>query len=66
MRSHRLVIWDQLSFAAIAILSAAANMTGEAGTSVTLGYLVFGLMWLGPCLVEEPVRATGKAVPRPN
>jgi len=59
MRHHRLVIWDKLSLVAVAILSAAAYMLGEGdATAIAVGYLVFGLMWLGSCLVNEPLSAT--------
>lgn len=43
MRKHKFVIWDQLSMAAVAILSAAANITGNGVLPTNIGYLVFGL-----------------------
>ena len=59
MRRHRFVIWDKLSLVAVAVLSAAAYMLGEGdATAIAVGYLVFGLMWLGSCLVNEPLSAT--------
>ena len=59
MRHHRLVIWDKLSLVAVAILSASAYMLGEGdAAAIAVGYLVFGLMWLGSCLVNEPLSAT--------
>ena len=59
MRRHRFVIWDKLSLVAVAVLSAAAYMLGEGdAAAIAAGYLVFGLMWLGSCLVNEPLSAT--------
>ena len=39
MRKHKFVIWDQLSMAAVAILSAAANITGNGVLPTNIGYL---------------------------
>ena len=59
MRRHRFVIWDKLSLVAVAVLSAAAYLSGEGdAAAIAAGYLVFGLMWLGSCLVNEPLSAT--------
>ena len=59
MRHRRLVIWDKLSLVAVSILSASAYMSGEGdATAIAAGYLVFGLMWLGSCLINEPLSAT--------
>ena len=58
MRKHRLVIWDLLSFALVAILSAVANITGNGELVTNAGYAVFGALWLGSCLVREPLSAT--------
>lgn len=57
MKRHRFVIWDQISMAAVALLSAAANMTGNGNVTTNAGYLIFGLMWLGSCLTKEPLCA---------
>ena len=57
MRKHKFVIWDQLSMAAVAILSAAANITGNGALPTNIGYLVFGLFWLLSCLTKEPLCA---------
>ena len=57
MRKHKFVIWDQLSMAAVAILSAAANITGNGVLLTNIGYLVFGLFWLLSCLTKEPLCA---------
>ena len=48
---------DQLSMAAVAILSAAANITGNGVLPTNIGYLVFGLFWLLSCLTKEPLCA---------
>ena len=57
MRKHNFVIWDQLSMAAVALLSAAANRTGNGALPTNIGYLVFGLFWLLSCLTKEPLCA---------
>ena len=57
MRKHKFVIWDQLSMAAVALLSAAANITGNGALPTNIGYLVFGLFWLLSCLTKEPLCA---------
>ena len=43
--------------AAVAILSAAANITGNGVLLTNIGYLVFGLFWLLSCLTKEPLCA---------
>ena len=58
MRKHNFVIWDQLSMAAVALLSAAANITGNGALPTNIGYLIFGLFWLLSCLTKEPLCAT--------
>ena len=57
MRKHNFVIWDQLSMVAVALLSAAANITGNGALPTNIGYLVFGLFWLLSCLTKEPLCA---------
>ena len=57
MRKRRLVIWDQLSMAAVAVLSAAANLTGNGELATNAGYLIFGLFWLASCFTKEPLSA---------
>ena len=57
MRNHEFVIWDQLSMIAVAVLSAAANVTGNGDIPTNIGYLVFGLFWLLSCLTKEPLCA---------
>lgn len=58
MQKHKFVIWDRLSIAAVAVLSVIANLTGRSTLISCLGYLVFGLMWLGSCLAKEPLCST--------
>lgn len=57
MRNHKLVIWDRLSIFVVAILSAAANITGNGDIPTNAGYLIFGLFWLISCLTKEPLCA---------
>lgn len=57
LRNHKLVIWDRLSIFAVAILSAAANITGNGDIPTNAGYLIFGLFWLISCLTKEPLCA---------
>ncbi len=57
MRKRKLVLWDQLSIAAVACLSAIAAITGEGKLVTNAGYLVFGLFWLVSCITREPLCA---------
>ena len=57
MRKHKFVIWDQLSIAAVAILSGVANITGNGDLITNIGYLVFGCFWLGSCVFKAPLCA---------
>ena len=57
-RNYEFVIWDYLSIAAVAVLSAFANVTGQSDMVTTIGYLVFGLFWLLSCVFKEPLCAT--------
>lgn len=57
MRKRRIVIWDHLSFAMIAVLSIMANLTQNGDLTTNLGYLGFGLLWLGSCFTPEPLCA---------
>lgn len=57
MRKRQLVIWDHLSFAMIAVLSIMANLTQNGDLTTNLGYLGFGLLWLGSCFTREPLCA---------
>lgn len=56
-RKYELIIWDNLSIAASTALSVLALATGESQLAVTVGYLIFGLMWLGSCFTKEPLCA---------
>ena len=58
MRKHRFIIWDRLSIAAVAVLSVVSTFTGNSTLLPCAGYLVFGLMWLGSCMVKEPLCST--------
>lgn len=56
-RKIRLVIWDQLSIACVGMLSINVLLTGESDIATNLGYLVFGIFWLGSCFTREPLCA---------
>ncbi len=56
--NRRIVIWDKLSIAAVAILAVASNITGNGALFTNIGYLVFGLLWIVSCIVKEPLCAT--------
>ena len=58
MRKHKIVIWDRISIAAVAVLSVAASLTGNSTLLSCAGFLVFGLMWLCSCLFKEPLCST--------
>ena len=58
MRKHKLIIWDQLSIAAVALLSAAAHFTGKGEVATNAGYLIVGLFWLLSCFTKEPLCAS--------
>lgn len=57
MRKHKFIIWDQLSIAAVAILSGFASIVGNGDLATNVGYLLFGFFWLGSCLIKEPLCA---------
>ncbi len=57
-RSHKLVLWDKLTFALVAILSAGAYINGDGNTFTSIGYLLFGLIWILSCIFKEPLTAT--------
>lgn len=54
---HEIILWDKLSMAATTLLSVFTLATGESQLAVNIGYLVFGLMWLGSCFTKEPLCA---------
>lgn len=57
MRKHRIIKWDRLSFAAVALLCVIANITGKGHLITDLGYVVFGLFWILSCFSKEPLCA---------
>ena len=58
MGKCRFVIWDRLSMIAVAGLSVFANISASGDLPTNLGYLLFGLLWLGSCIVKEPLCST--------
>ena len=54
---HELALWDKLSMTATALLSVFALAADQGQLAVNIGYLVFGLMWLGSCFTKEPLCA---------
>ncbi len=57
MGRHAFCIYDKLSLALAALLAILASITGNGQLAVTLGYLIFGLLWLLSCLTKEPLCA---------
>lgn len=57
MMKRKLTLYDRLSFALVAVLSAFAALSGLKVIAITAGYLTFGLMWLLSCLTKEPLCA---------
>ena len=57
MGRFEMVIYDKLSIAFVTLLSILALVTGDGVLATTLGYLLFGLMWLVSCFTKEPVCA---------
>ena len=58
MGKCRFVIWDRLSMIVVAGLSVFANISDSGDLPTNLGYLLFGLLWLGSCIVKEPLCST--------
>ena len=54
---HEIILWDKLSIATTTLLSVFTLATGESQLAVNLGYLIFGVMWLGSCFTKEPLCA---------
>lgn len=50
-------VYDKLSIAAVSLLSIFALVTDKGALAANIGYLVFGLMWLGSCFTKEPLCA---------
>ena len=57
MHRYQFVIWDQLSIAVVAVLSAIAHVVGDGKLPINIGYLIFGMFWLFSCLTKEPLCA---------
>lgn len=53
-----LVVWDRLSIAAVTALSVLTFASGDGNVWTVIGYLAFGLLWIGSCLIGEPLCAT--------
>lgn len=58
MCRFKLVIWDMLSIALVALLACIANIRESSFLVPEAGYLVFGLLWISSCLTKEPLSAT--------
>jgi len=54
---RELCVYDRISLAAVPLLAVFAAVSGKGALAVTLGYLLFGLLWLGSCLTREPLCA---------
>ncbi len=57
MGRHELCVYDKLTLALVALLAVFASATDKGPLAVALGYLFFGLLWLGSCLTKEPLCA---------
>ena len=57
MRKYKLIFWDQLSIAAVAILSVITNITGKGHLTIIIAYIIFGAFWLISCATKEPLCA---------
>ena len=57
MKKHKIILWDWLSSAAVCALSVLAIVQGNGDQPAIIGYLVFGLMWIGSCFTKEPLCA---------
>lgn len=57
MARHELCVCDRISLAAVGLLAVFAVATGAGQAAVNLGYLLFGVLWLGSCLTKEPLCA---------
>ncbi len=58
IRKHQIVKWDWLSMLMVTVLSLVAHFTDQGDIVTTVGYLIFGLMWLFSCRTKEPLCAT--------
>lgn len=57
MARHELAVYDKLSMAAASVLSVFALATSQGALAVNIGYLLFGMMWIGSCFTKEPLCA---------
>ena len=57
MRKYKLIFWDQLSIATVAILSVITNITGKGHLTIIIAYIIFGAFWLISCATKEPLCA---------
>jgi hypothetical protein len=57
MNRHELAIYDKLSIAMVSLLSILALLTQQGTLATNIGYLLFGLLWLGSCFTKEPLCA---------
>ena len=57
MARYALCIYDKLSIAAAGSLALLSSCAGLGELAVTLGYLIFGLLWLCSCFTKEPLCA---------
>lgn len=57
MAKYSLCIYDRLSIAAVGALALLSSRGGLGEHAVALGYLIFGLLWLGSCFTKEPLCA---------
>lgn len=54
---HERTVYDTLTSAVTAVLCGLALFTGKGELTVFIGYLIFGLLWLGSCFTKEPLCA---------
>lgn len=57
MIKHELAIYDKLSIAITSLLSIFALYTQQGTAAVNIGYLLFGVLWIGSCFTKEPLCA---------
>lgn len=58
LRKHKIIHWDRISMASVAILAVITHVTASVEITMSAGYLVFGLMWLVSCFTKEPMCAS--------
>lgn len=57
MIKHELAIYDKLSIALTSLLSIFVLVTDQGSLASNIGYLLFGILWLGSCFTKEPLCA---------